>query len=203
VEALPKFLRPENIRDKNGVKIGEPNYDPCTVLIPQSEWKEFTPGMFQYWEIKQDNFEKVFFFKLGKFYEIFYNDAILCNKLLDLNWMGGAKKLHIGFPEKVLDKYLQIMVDNGFKVAVVEQTENPRQLAARLSSQKGQKVAKSDKVVAREICNMVTKGTYKSANQGYEPKFVLSFKKHANEIGVCFFDVTTLQIQVGQFIDDE
>jgi DNA mismatch repair protein MSH6 len=131
-------LRPENIRDKNGVKIGEPNYDPCTIKIPQSEWKEFTPGMFQYWEIKQDNFEKVFFFKLGKFYEIFYNDAILCNKLLDLNWMGGAKKLHIGFPEKVLDKYLQIMVDNGFKVAVVEQTENPRQLAARLSSQKGQ-----------------------------------------------------------------
>jgi DNA mismatch repair ATPase MutS len=53
--------------------------------------------------------------------------------------MGGAKKLHIGFPEKVLDKYLEIMVNHGYKVAVIEQTENPRQLAARLSEAKGAK----------------------------------------------------------------
>ena len=45
--------------------------------------------------------------------------------------MGGAKKLHIGFPEKVLDKYLEIMVTSGFKVAVVEQTETPRMLEMR------------------------------------------------------------------------
>ena len=82
--------------------------------------------MTQYWDLKQDNFEKVFFFKLGKFYEIFYNDAILCNKLLDLNWMGHSKKLHIGFPEKALDKYLHMLVNLGYKVAVIEQTETPR-----------------------------------------------------------------------------
>ncbi len=79
--------------------------------------------------------------------------------------MGGAKKLHIGFPEKVLDKYLEIMVNHGYKVAVIEQTENPRQLAARLSEAKGAKQPKSAKVVAREICNMVTKGTFQSVNQ--------------------------------------
>ena len=62
--------------------------------------------MTQFWELKQDNFEKVFFFKLGKFYEIFYNDAILCHRLLDLNWMGTQNKLHVGFPEQALDKYL-------------------------------------------------------------------------------------------------
>ena len=45
--------------------------------------------------------------------------------------MGGAKKLHIGFPEKVLDKYLEILVNNGFKVAVIEQTETPRMLEER------------------------------------------------------------------------
>ena len=76
--------------------------------------------------------------------------------------MGGGKKLHIGFPEKVLDQYLQIMVNHGYKVAVVEQTENPRQLAQRLSSTKGIAQAKSAKVVAREICNMVTKGTFQN-----------------------------------------
>jgi len=106
--------------DKNKKKIGEPGYDPTTLFIPASNWQDFTPGMHQFWEIKQDHFEKIFFFKLGKFYEIFYNDAIICQRLLDLNWMGGAKKLHIGFPEKVLDKYLQKMVDHGYKVAVIE-----------------------------------------------------------------------------------
>ena len=45
--------------------------------------------------------------------------------------MGGAKKLHIGFPEKVLDKYLSIMVNNGYKVAVIEQTETPRMMEQR------------------------------------------------------------------------
>ena len=45
--------------------------------------------------------------------------------------MGGAKKLHDGIPEKALDKYLEIMVNNGFKVAVVEQTETPRMLERR------------------------------------------------------------------------
>lgn len=45
--------------------------------------------------------------------------------------MGGAKKLHIGFPEKALDKYLSIMVSKGFKVAVIEQTETPRMMEKR------------------------------------------------------------------------
>ena len=50
--------------------------------------------------------------------------------------MGGAKKLHIGFPEKVLDKYLEILVNNGFKVAVIEQTETPRMLEERQMREK-------------------------------------------------------------------
>ena len=70
--------------------------------------------------MKVDNFEKIFFFKLGKFYEIFFLDAIICQKILDLNWMGGGKKLHVGFPEKALDKYLPLMVNHGYKVAVIE-----------------------------------------------------------------------------------
>jgi len=50
---------------------------------------------------------------------------------------------------------------------------------------------------------MVTRGTFKSKEQTYEPKFVISIKKFGNEIGVTFFDVTTLEIRVGQFNDDE
>lgn len=108
-DALPYFLKPSNIKDKSGLRPEHPEYDPTTLFIPEAAWKDFTPAMTQYWTFKVDHFEKIFFFKLGKFYEIFFSDAIICNKLLDLNWMGGAKKLHIGFPEKVLDKYLDKM----------------------------------------------------------------------------------------------
>ena len=63
--------------------------------------------MVQYWEIKSQNYDKIIFFKLGKFYEIFYNDAILCHRVLDLAWSANlSKKLHVGFPEKMLDKYI-------------------------------------------------------------------------------------------------
>lgn len=92
--------------------------------------------MYQYWEIKKDNFDKILLFKLGKFYEMFYNDAIIGQKLLDLNWMGGAKKLHVGFPEKALDKYIAIIVNAGYKAAVIEQMETPKQMEARRKTEK-------------------------------------------------------------------
>ena len=128
---IPYFLKPGNLRDKEMRRPDDPDYDQTTLHIPPTAWKDFTPAMTQYWKLKVDNFEKIFLFKLGKFYELFFSDAILCQKLLDLNWMGGAKKLHIGFPEKVLNKYLEILVNNGYKVAVIEQTETPKMLAER------------------------------------------------------------------------
>ena len=61
------------------------------------------------------------FFKLGKFYEIFFDDAILVHRLFDLNIRGDvSKKLHCGFPEVNLDFYLRGLVDHGYKVAVIE-----------------------------------------------------------------------------------
>ena len=50
---------------------------------------------------------------------------------------------------------------------------------------------------------MVTKGTFRSKEENYEPKYLLAFSRHGLDIGVCFFDVTTLQIHLGQFTDDE
>ena len=76
--------------------------------------------MQQYWFFKSKHYDKVICFKLGKFYEIFLEDAILCNKLLDLNWMGDKKNFHVGFPESSLGKYAKILVDKGLKVCVVD-----------------------------------------------------------------------------------
>ena len=66
--------------------------------------KQQSDTMIQFWEFKKEHFDKVIFFKDGKFYEKFYDDAIICNQLLDIKWMGDApKKLHVGFPEVVLE----------------------------------------------------------------------------------------------------
>ena len=79
--------------------------------------------MRQYWNIKSQMFDKILFFKLGKFYEIFYNDAIICQRVLDLVFMHEVKRLHVGFPEKRMEEYIDKLVSLGYKVAVVEQTE--------------------------------------------------------------------------------
>ena len=50
-----------------------------------------TPAMTQFWKMKSENYDKVLLFKLGKFYELFFEDAIIGQRVLDLNWMGGSK----------------------------------------------------------------------------------------------------------------
>ena len=155
-DALPDFLKPENIKDKNGNTPDSPQYDCNTLYIPPDYLKKQTPAMRQFWEFKSQNFDKVLFFKLGKFYEMFYDDAIIGNQILDLNWMGNdSRKLHVGFPEKVLETKAEKLVAAGFKIAVIEQTETPEEMKERFKSGD-----KGEKTIKRKLCNVYTKGTY-------------------------------------------
>ena len=58
-------------RDKHRNAVGDPDYDPRTLYIPDAEYKKMTPGQSQYWQIKSENMDIVLFFKMGKFYELF------------------------------------------------------------------------------------------------------------------------------------
>lgn len=113
--------------------------------------------------------------------------------------MGGAKKLHVGFPEKALDKYLGVLVNNGYKVAVIEQTETPKQMEQRQQRERSMgQGGKKEKCVQRDICYVHTKGTYKDPNSsGYEPRFVLAIRRHGLDLGVTFFDLATLKVYCG------
>ena len=118
--------------------------------------KQQSDAIIQFWEFKKEHFDKVIFFKEGKFYEMFYDDAIICNQLLDIKWMGDdPKKLLVGFPEVVLESKASVLVEAGFKIAIVEQTETPKQLKERLKSDRS-----SEKAVKRKLCGVLTKGTY-------------------------------------------
>ena len=197
---LPAFIKPENIKDKNKRRPDDPDYDNTSVYIPDQAFAGMTATVKQYWKIKQANMDKIVLFKLGKFYEIFNEDAIICHKLLDLNWTG---PLHVGFPEKCLEKYGGILVNNGMRVIVAEQMETPKDMKKRLQETKGHS-KKDEKTIKREVCQVFSKGLFiDNSDNNYEAKYLLTiYTDHSNTIGVAILDIAALNIKIGQFEDD-
>lgn len=201
-DKTPFWATREQCKDKNNRSSNDPNYDPTTLYIPPLEKKKLTPTMRQFWEIKSDNFDKVLFFKLGKFYELFYEDAYIGNKFLDLNWMG--RKMHVGFPEKALERYAISLVNQGFKVAVIEQVETTKQMEERLKNNR-KSCKNEEKTIQRELVEIMTKGTYVSGNETHvESKYLLTVRQGLNnEIGFCAVESMNNFITIGHVFDDE
>ena len=103
----------------------DPNYEGTTLHVPKDYRDRCSEMMTQYWDIKADNYDKIVLLKQGKFYEMYNDDAIICKDLLHLNLITN-KTLNVGFQESGLDKNVAILVEAGYKVAVVEQTESSR-----------------------------------------------------------------------------
>ena len=89
--------------------------------------------MKQWWNIKSDYLDTIIFFKLGKFYETFHMDADVCVKELDLIYMRG-EHAHAGFPEISFPRYADVLMQKGYSIARVEQTETPQEMKERLKS---------------------------------------------------------------------
>ena len=112
------FLRDK--QDAQGRRPGEEGYDKSTLKVKLRGDERFTPAQQQYWDIKKNYADMIIFFKMGKFYELFEDDALLCHRELDLAFMGKGAP-HVGFPEASLRKYSDKLVAMGHKVGVVEQ----------------------------------------------------------------------------------
>ncbi|ONM54914.1 mismatch binding protein Mus3 [Zea mays] len=203
-----KFLG-EGRKDAKGRRPGNPGFDPRTLLLPPQFLKNLTGGQRQWWEFKSQHMDKVLFFKMGKFYELFEMDAHVGAKDLDLQYMKGEQP-HCGFPEKNLSVNLEKLAEKGYRVLVVEQTETPDQLELRRKE-----MGIKDKVVRREICAVVTKGTLIEGEHllaNPDPSYLLSvtesYQRSPNKsqdtctIGVSIVDVSTSKFIVGQFQDD-
>ncbi|XWS76639.1 hypothetical protein CRYUN_Cryun01aG0194500 [Craigia yunnanensis] len=201
------FLRPKERRDANRKRPGDVNYNPKTLYLPPDFLKSLSGGQRQWWEFKSKHMDKVLFFKMGKFYELFEMDAHIGAKELDLQYMKGEQP-HCGFPERNFFMNVEKLARKGYRVLVVEQTETPEQLELR-RKEKGAK----DKVVKREICAVVTKGTLTegemmSANP--DPSYLMTVNENCQSsnqyeervFGVCAVDVATSRIILGQFGDD-
>ena len=112
--------------------------------------KKLTPMMKQYMEIKENTEDALVFFRLGDFYELFFEDAQIASRVLDLvltaRASGQKEKVPMcGVPHHAAKSYIQKLVANGYKVAIVEQVEDPKDAVG---------------IVKREVVEVVTPGTY-------------------------------------------
>ncbi|NWZ67614.1 MSH6 protein, partial [Acrocephalus arundinaceus] len=203
------WLQEGKRRDAHRRRQGDPDYDPCTLYVPEDYLNKCTPGVRRWWQIKSQNFDAVICYKVGKFYELYHMDAVTGVNELGLIFMKGTWA-HSGFPEIAFGRFSDVLVQKGYKVARVEQTETPEMMEARCKSVGHS--SRFDKVMRREICRIITKGTQTYSVMDCDPsenhsKFLLCVKEKYDSAGtrvygVCFVDTSMGKFHVGQFPDD-
>ncbi|XP_068597321.1 DNA mismatch repair protein Msh6 [Brachionichthys hirsutus] len=207
-----EWLRDGRRKDVKRRRQTEDDYDPTTLHVPEDFLNGTTPGVRRWWQIKSQMFDAVIFYKVGKFYELYHMDAVIGVSELGLTFMRGTWA-HSGFPEIGFGRFSDVLVQKGYKVARVEQTETPDMMEARCKTMA--KPTKFDRVVKREVCRIITRGTQTysvldGAPSESRSKFLLSVKEKAEEessgrcraYGVCFVDTSVGYFHVGQFPDD-
>ncbi|XP_011791245.1 PREDICTED: DNA mismatch repair protein Msh6 isoform X1 [Colobus angolensis palliatus] len=206
-----EWLKEEKRRDEHRRRPDHPDFNASTLYVPEDFLNSCTPGMRKWWQIKSQNFDLVICYKVGKFYELYHMDALIGVSELGLVFMKG-NWAHSGFPEIAFGRYSDSLVQKGYKVARVEQTETPEMMEARC--RKMAHISKYDRVVRREICRIITKGTQTYSVLEGDPsenysKYLLSLKEkeedssgHTRAYGVCFVDTSLGKFFIGQFSDD-
>lgn len=144
---------------------------------------ELTPMMQQYMETKKQYPDCILFYRLGDFYEMFFEDALTVTKELEITLTGKACGLEerapmCGVPYHAVEGYLTRLVNKGYKVAICEQVEDP-------------KLAKG--LVKREVVRIVTPGTNLNMQSLEESKnnYLMSITYTPTKIGISVADVTT------------
>ncbi|EHJ07978.1 DNA mismatch repair protein MutS [Staphylococcus simiae] len=153
-----------------------------------------TPMMQQYLKIKSEYQDCLLFFRLGDFYEMFFDDAKEASRVLEITLTKrDAKKEDpipmCGVPYHSADSYIETLINNGYKVAICEQMEDPKQT-------KG--------MVKREVVRIVTPGTVMEQG-GVDDKqnnYILSFITDYPHIALSYCDVSTGELKVTVFNDE-
>ena len=147
-----------------------------------------SPMMAQYFEIKERHKDHILFFRLGDFYEMFYDDAKIASRELELVLTGRdcgqeERAPMCGVPFHSCDSYIAKLIKKGYKVAICEQMEDPK-------SVKG--------LVKRDVIRVITPGTLIEANMLDEGanNYIASVFIGDNEAGLSFADISTGQVFV-------
>ncbi|HKY19729.1 MAG TPA: DNA mismatch repair protein MutS [Vicinamibacterales bacterium] len=165
---------------------------PPSPASPAGPAANVTPAMRQYLDAKQQYRDAILFFRMGDFYEMFYEDALVAARALDLTLTSRSKDGQgtsipmCGIPHHAADTYLARLVKKGFRVAVCDQVEDPK---------------KAKGIVKREIVRVVSPGTLTDSQHldAREPAFILSIKGSDPFIGVALLDLTTGEFSCAEY----
>ena len=156
---------------------------------------ELSPMMRQYMEIKEANQDCIIFYRLGDFYEMFFDDAIKGSEELELTLTGRDCGLDerapmCGVPFHSAEGYIARLVEKGYKVAICEQVEDP-------ATAKG--------IVKRDIVRIVTPGTVIEGEMLDEGRnnYLASVYEKSGKIGVCFADASTGEAHVTELSGED
>ena len=157
---------------------------------------DMTPMMKQYHEIKEQNKDAILFFRLGDFYEMFSDDAILASRELDLTLTTrdrakpeDERTPMCGVPYHSCDGYIARLIAKGYKVAICEQTEDP-------AAAKG--------LVKRDIIRVVTPGTVDASMlEGGRSNYICAVCMDDECAGLAFCDITTGKTHATSFTGPE
>lgn len=145
--------------------------------------KKLTPMMEQYFEIKKEYEHCLLFFRLGDFYELFYDDAIVASKELEITLTKrdcgeSGKAPMCGVPYHAVDGYIARLIEKDYRVAICEQVEDPKQT-------KG--------IVKREVVRVITPGTIMDERMLEEGRnnYILCLYQDGAGYGFSFADITT------------
>ncbi len=158
------------------------------ILNNRTELKTVTPMMKQYLEVKDEYEGYILMYRLGDFYECFFEDAIVASRELELTLTArdcgdGKRAAMCGVPFHKADVYIGRLVEHGFKVAVCEQVEDPRAATG---------------LVKREVTRVVTPGTITDNSLLNEGKnnFLAALCYGGSGVSVAFADISTGEISV-------
>ena len=153
-----------------------------------------TPLMQQYREIKEQNKDSILFFRLGDFYEMFFDDAVIASKELGITLTSRNKEKDqdvplAGIPYHSSASYISKLVQKGYKVAICEQVEDP-------------KLAKG--IVKREVVRVITPGTVLDLDylDSKSNNYLLGFVVNKYALGVSFLDITTGEFKTTEIIKE-
>jgi len=152
-----------------------------------------TPMMQQYLDIKFEHQNSLILFRMGDFYELFFEDAITASRVLGLalakRGKHGENDLQMcGVPYHALESYLHKLVEEGHIVAICEQLESPEEAKKR-----GYKA-----IVKRDVVRIITPGTIteESILQKHSPNYLVSIKGLNNAVAIAYLDMSTAEFKV-------
>ncbi|MGN1417397.1 MAG: DNA mismatch repair protein MutS [Oscillospiraceae bacterium] len=158
------------------------------------DYDKLSPMMRQYFDNKEKYPDHILFFRIGDFYEMFYDDAVTVSKALELTLTGKdcgqeERAPMCGVPFHAADTYIKRLIDCGFKVAVCEQTEDP-------------KLAKG--LVERQVIKVVTPGTLTDSSMLREDSnnYLAAVYVGFDSCAACFADISTGSVDLSVYEDN-